>query len=206
MPGELVRFLQDLGLALPGEPPAQVGVLLRGRHSLTEIVSPGNIPVLPASSAQIVSEFIGLAIAVPDGRTAEETAGQMVLDLSERDLHLNGTQAEMSGEVAPVADPAAVPSGPRLPMRWIAFLRSASRITCPGCHSCPTTCWELRRPGTRWPVTPRMCRGQAMMPRSAACWPRPSHRSVRGRVGRHQVREVPHPRRGAKGRVRARVR
>lgn len=112
MPGELARFLQDLGLGLPGEPSAQVGVLLRGRQSLTEIVSPGNIPVLPASSAQIVSEFIGLAIAVPDGKTAEETAGQMVLDLSERDLHLNGTQAEMSGEVAPVSDPAAVPSAP----------------------------------------------------------------------------------------------
>jgi len=35
----------------------------------------------------------------------------MVLDLSERDLHLNGTQAEMTGEIAPVAGPAEVPSG-----------------------------------------------------------------------------------------------
>ncbi len=112
MPGELARFLQEVGLTLPAEPSAQVGVLLRGRQSLTEIVSPGSIPLLPASSAQIVSEFIGLAIAVPDGRTAEETASLMVLDLSERDLHLNGTQAEMSGEISPVAGPAEVPSGP----------------------------------------------------------------------------------------------
>jgi TIR domain len=113
MPDELAQFLQDLGLALPGEPQAEVGVLLRGRQSLTEIVSPGNIPVLPASSAQIVSEFIGLAIADPDGRTAGETAGQMVLDLSERDLHLNGTRAEMSGEVAPVPGPAGTPAPSR---------------------------------------------------------------------------------------------
>jgi len=112
MPGELARFLQDLGLSLPGEPSAQVGILLRGRQSLTEIISPGNIPVLPASSTQVVSEFIGLAIAVPEGRTAEDTAGLMVLDLSERDLHLNGTEAEMSGEIAPVAGPADMRSGP----------------------------------------------------------------------------------------------
>ena len=175
MPGELARFLQEVGLTLPAEPSAQVGVLLRGRQSLTEIVSPGSIPLLPASSAQIVSEFIGLAIAVPDGRTAEETASLMVLDLSERDLHLNGTQAEMSGEISPVAGPAEVPSGRRLPMRC-AFLRSARRVTYPGCRSCPTMCWELLLPGTRWPVTRPMCPGRAMTPLSAPCWPLPGLR------------------------------
>ncbi len=112
MPGELARFLQGLGLAVPNEPPAQVGVLLHARQSITELVSPGNIPALPASSAQIVNEFMGFAVAAPDGKTAEETAGQMVLDLSERDLHLNGSPGEMSGEAVPVAAPPRQAAAP----------------------------------------------------------------------------------------------
>jgi hypothetical protein len=112
VPGELARLLQDLGLAVPSEPPAQVGVLLHAGQAITEIVSPGNIPVLPAYFPQTVKEFTGFAVAAPDGKTAEETAGQMVLDLSERDLHLNGSQAEMSGQMVPVADSADATAGP----------------------------------------------------------------------------------------------
>ena len=203
MQGELERFLQGLGLRLPGQPSAQVGVLLRGRHSLTEIVSPGNIPVLPASSAQIVSEFIGLAIAVPDGRTAEETAGQMVLDLSERDLHLNGTQAEMSGEVASVAGPAGMPSG-----LAVADDAADRLLTVGSADNLPRLSQlsddVLGATPTRY-----------TMAGEAPYVPRPDHDaatrsllaatglavSVRSRVGRHQVGEVPHPRRGAAGRL-----
>ena len=112
LPGALARFLQDLGLAVPGGPPAQFGVLLQAWQAITEIVSPGMIPALPASSPHIVNEFTGFAVADPAGRTAEETAGQMMLDLSERVLHLDGSQAEMAGETVRSEDPAAVPARP----------------------------------------------------------------------------------------------
>ena len=75
MPGELAQFLQDLGLPLPSEPPAQVGVLLRGRRSLTEIVSPGNIPVLSASSTQIVPGLRASSLRGPRASLLPGAAG-----------------------------------------------------------------------------------------------------------------------------------
>jgi hypothetical protein len=63
---------------------------------LTEIVNPGTISSLPAR--YIVGESISFAIATPDGKAAEETAKDYMLDLSMLVLHLDGSNQEMSGE------------------------------------------------------------------------------------------------------------
>ena len=112
VPGALAGFLQGLGLAVPDDPPAQAGILLHARQAITEVVRSGGIPVLPGSSPYVVNEFTGFAVADPAGRAADEAAGQMVLDLSERVLHLDGSQAQMSGEVAVAEAPAATATGP----------------------------------------------------------------------------------------------
>jgi hypothetical protein len=98
MPGDLEHFLRrDLGLATATDPPAQFGILLKAREVVTDIVSSGSIRSLPAPC--IVPEFIGFVIADSAGGTREETAGKLVLDLSERILHLDGSPDEMSGLV-----------------------------------------------------------------------------------------------------------
>ena len=100
MPGDLVGFLRhDLGLTTTDDPPAQFGILLKAREAITDIVSPGNIRALTAVPPYIVNEYTGFAIADKAGNTIEETASQIMLDLSERVLHLDGSEEEMSGLV-----------------------------------------------------------------------------------------------------------
>ena len=90
-----VRFLTEIGLTTFGGPPAQLGVLLQAREAMTEIADRGGIRALPAP--YILNESAGYAIADPDGETAAETAGRVMLDLSERVLHLDGSSEEMVG-------------------------------------------------------------------------------------------------------------
>lgn len=101
VPGELARFLADIGLTTFSDPPAQLRVLLQARKAITEIVDPGDIKVLPAP--YILGETAGYAIADPDGETAGDTAGRVMRDLSERVLHLDGSSEEMSGLGTPLA-------------------------------------------------------------------------------------------------------
>lgn len=98
MPRDLEGFLRvDLSLNTANDPPAQVAIFLSTEASpLTEIVNPGNIRSLPAR--YYAAESIGYAIATPDGKTADETAGDYMLDLSTRVFHLDGSDEEMSGE------------------------------------------------------------------------------------------------------------
>jgi hypothetical protein len=43
-----------------------------------------------------LNQFTGWAVADADGKTRQELATQMMLDLSERVLHLDGSVEEMS--------------------------------------------------------------------------------------------------------------
>lgn len=96
LPGELADWLdQQLGLETFGEPAAQCGIMLQARQSITEMVDVSGIRVLPAPYTP--KDFTGWAVAGADGKTRQELATQMMLDLSERVLHLDGTVEEMSG-------------------------------------------------------------------------------------------------------------
>jgi hypothetical protein len=100
MPDDLEHFLRhDLGLTTMNDPPVQFGFLLEAREAITEIVNPGGIRALPAT--YVVPEYSGFAIADPDGLNKDDMAAKMILDLSERILHLDGTQEEMSGLTPP---------------------------------------------------------------------------------------------------------
>lgn len=93
--GELARFLTGIGLSTYGDPPAQLGVMLQAREAITEIVDPGQIKALPARYN--VNETAGYLIADPNGETAADAAGRLLVDLSERVLHLDGSAEEMAG-------------------------------------------------------------------------------------------------------------
>jgi hypothetical protein len=115
--GELARFLMDdLGLATSDRPAAEAGILLRTPQTILglvdpavlspERVNPASIKALP--SARRAREFAASAIADPAGKTAAEVAGQMVLEMSERVLNLDGPEAELSGLAGSSSNPDAL--------------------------------------------------------------------------------------------------
>jgi hypothetical protein len=96
LPGELADFLErQFGLAVSGEPAGQFGIRLQARQTMAEMVDVSGIKALPAQYA--MNHFTGWAVAEPTGKTTQELAPQMMLDLSERVLHLDGSVQEMSG-------------------------------------------------------------------------------------------------------------
>lgn len=94
LPGALDGWLRhQLGLETSGL--AQFGIMLQAGQSIKEMVDPGGIRAL--SSPYTLSQFTGWAVADAEGKTTGEMATQMMLDLSERVLHLDGSVEEMSG-------------------------------------------------------------------------------------------------------------
>jgi hypothetical protein len=51
----------------------------------------------------VLSQFTGWAVARPDGKPCGELARAVMLDLSERVLHLTGDEAAMAGETDSLA-------------------------------------------------------------------------------------------------------
>lgn len=62
---------------------------------MTEIVNPGGIKAL--SAPYMLNESPGYLIADPSGEAATDAAGRLIVDLSERVLHLDGSADEMAG-------------------------------------------------------------------------------------------------------------
>lgn len=76
LPGELAGWLtHQLNLRTSAEPAAHVGIMLHP------------------------NQFTGWVVADPVGRSTHDLASQLMRDLSERVLHLNGSVDEMSGIV-----------------------------------------------------------------------------------------------------------
>jgi TIR domain len=98
LPGELAAWLENqLGLTTSSHPAAQSGILLQDRRPIIEMVDPSGIRAL--SALYVTNQFTGWAVADGDGKTTQDLASQMMLDLSERVLHLDGTVEQMSGLV-----------------------------------------------------------------------------------------------------------
>jgi hypothetical protein len=96
LPGELADWLKhQLGLETFGEPAAQSGIMLQAVQSITEMVDPSGIRTL--SAPYTLNQFTGWAVADTQEKTRQELATQMMLDLSERVLYLDGSVEQMSG-------------------------------------------------------------------------------------------------------------
>ena len=97
MPDTLLEWLEtELSLITHSTPATQFGIVLQaGSKPITEMVDVSGIPTLTAT--YVPSQFTGWAIADQSGKVIHELATQMMLDLSERILHLDGTIDEMSG-------------------------------------------------------------------------------------------------------------
>jgi hypothetical protein len=96
LPGMLADWLKhDLDLETSMEPAAQFGIMLQARQIITEMVDCSGIRRLTAPYT--VNHFMGWAIADAEGKTSQELATEMMLDLSERVLHLDGSMDEMTG-------------------------------------------------------------------------------------------------------------
>ena len=96
LPGELADWLtHQLDLRTSAEPAAHVGIMLQAKQSITEMVDVSGIRALP--STWTANQHTGWAVADPGGRSTHDLASQLMRDLSERVLHLNGTINEMSG-------------------------------------------------------------------------------------------------------------
>lgn len=107
LPTETASWLERLGLATFADPPAQLGIILQARTSIKDMVNPGSIKALRGSD-YVLNEWIGYAVASADGQDADNTAGRMILELSERVLHLDGPEDELSGRVVPAPVPPGI--------------------------------------------------------------------------------------------------
>jgi hypothetical protein len=99
LPGELAGWLEhQLGLTSTDHPAAESGIMLQSRQPLSEMIDTSGIPAL--SSPYVQNQFTGWAVADANGKTIPELASQMMMDLSERIMHLDGTVEQMSGQVS----------------------------------------------------------------------------------------------------------
>lgn len=90
VPGAFADFLaKDLRLATFDDPPAQLGVWLESSpQPLTAMVDTDGLRVLPGSWPS--SQFMGWAFSAPDGNSAPEAARDLMTQLCEYSLHLDG--------------------------------------------------------------------------------------------------------------------
>ncbi|SRR6266542_1977763 len=89
LPEALAGFLtQSLGLATADDPPSQAGVWLKTPRSMTEVVDTEGFKSLPGSPAS--NWFAGWAIADPGGQPAELAAVEMLRQMCDYTLHLDG--------------------------------------------------------------------------------------------------------------------
>lgn len=98
VPEDLARWLHEqLNLATSDRPPAEFGIMLQDASPITSMIDTFGIPALSAPTVQ--NQFTGWAVADANGQPISKLASQIMLDLSERVLHLNGTIEEMQGQV-----------------------------------------------------------------------------------------------------------
>jgi hypothetical protein len=96
IPGAFGDFLQtDLGLRALGHRKNQFGVWLKSYQPLTAMVDTQGLRTLPGSSPS--NEFIGWAFSAPGGMSAGDTARDMLSQLCEYTLHLDGFEETLAG-------------------------------------------------------------------------------------------------------------
>ena len=92
LPGALSQFLTStLGLATSAEPAAQFGIWLNAPRSLGELIDTGDLKPLPGSA--LSNGFISYAIADPAGKTPNSAAVDILTQLCDFTLHLDGWES-----------------------------------------------------------------------------------------------------------------
>jgi hypothetical protein len=88
IPEAFADFLaKDLALATSDDPPAQLGIWLQSNQTLATMIDTQGLQTLPGSWSS--NQFIGWALAAPDGAPANETARDLIVQLCEYTLHLD---------------------------------------------------------------------------------------------------------------------
>src|SRR5712691_3333007 len=85
---------RELGLGALGDPPAQFGVWLKSYQPLTIMVDTQGLRTLPGAWPS--NQFIGWAFADPDGDSIADTARDLLTQLCEYTLHLDGFEEKLS--------------------------------------------------------------------------------------------------------------
>jgi hypothetical protein len=94
MPAAFAAFLSDdLGLATPGDPPSQVGVLLQAPRAMSELVDTQYLKPLPGSVQS--NQFMSWAIADPGGESVGVTATEMLRQMCDYTLSLDGYEPRL---------------------------------------------------------------------------------------------------------------
>ena len=89
LPRVLAEFLtKELGLATLNDPPAQAGIWLKTPHAMTELVNVEDLEPIPGSP--VSNWFIGYMIADPAGHRAEHAAVELLGQMCDYTLHLDG--------------------------------------------------------------------------------------------------------------------
>jgi len=95
LPAALGRFLSDeLGLAISDDPPAQVGVWLTAPRAMSELVDTEQLQ--PVRGTAALSQFIGWALADPNGDVAEAAAVDWLTEMCDNTLHLDGYEPKLA--------------------------------------------------------------------------------------------------------------
>ena len=99
LPAALATFLTSTqDLATTAEPPAQLGIWLQAPRSLNHLVDTRGLKTLPGSA--LINGFISYAIADLHGKPAAEAATDILSQLCDFTLHLDGWEAVIPAEPA----------------------------------------------------------------------------------------------------------
>jgi hypothetical protein len=102
LPTLLAHFLaHDLGLATADDPPAQAGIWLNTPRAITELVDVENLAAVKGSMPS--NQFMGWALADPAGKTAAATAVDLLTQMCDHTLHLDGYETVLADLAAPSA-------------------------------------------------------------------------------------------------------
>ncbi len=89
LPGVLAEFLtKELDLTTASDPPAQIGIWLKTPHAMTELVDIEGLKSIPGSPAS--NWFVGYAVADPAGHKSEAAAVELLSQMCDYTLHLDG--------------------------------------------------------------------------------------------------------------------
>jgi hypothetical protein len=99
VPSALAAFLaDDLGLGTSGDPPSQVGLWLQTPRAMAEIVDSEDLKPLPGSPQS--NSFTGWALADPAGEPAPVVAVELLRQMCDYTLNLDGYEPALEGMMA----------------------------------------------------------------------------------------------------------
>ena len=114
---------RDLNLSSSDQPAARVGVMLQAKKSLADLADAGELPILPGATPS--NQFLGYAIAHPDGKPTDDAARDFLRQLCDYDL-----QVDVAGSA--LQSIGALPkSGFRVSVPWGNGRRAGTVVTEP---------------------------------------------------------------------------